>query len=188
MRKSLFLGFIAMVAFFKTTHSQTVNLGAKAGVNISTFYGNRSNDEINRNSLVGFHGGLIGEVKINDSFALQPELLYSRVGAEEGNVVKFHLDYLSIPIMAKFYLANNFSIDVGPQFGFLVSDKAKFNGDIPDLNTDASTFDFALNAGLGVDITDKWFSQVRYSYGVTTVGENPDIKNGVFQFSVGHKF
>ncbi|KAA5827891.1 PorT family protein [Algibacter amylolyticus] len=189
MKKTIILGVIAAVTFFKTTQAQTISFGAKAGLNVSTFNGNRSGDEINRNSLIGFHAGLIAETRINDFINLQPEIIYSRGGAEEENIVKFQLDYISIPVMFKFYVADRLSIDVGPQFGFLVGDKAKFEDDnVPEFDTDASTFDFALNTGLGIDISDKWFSQIRYSYGVTTIAENPDVKNGIFQFSIGRKF
>jgi len=187
--KKIVLVLVAVFGGLKTAQAQTVHLGAKAGLNVSTFYGNRSGDEINRNSLIGFHAGVLAEVKFNDAFALQPELLYSRAGAEEEQVVEFQLDYISIPIMAKFYIADRFSLDVGPQFGFLVNDTAKFHfEDIPDYDTNASTFDFALNAGLGLNLSEKWFAQARYSYGITTVGENPDITNGIFQVSLGLMF
>ncbi|WP_308991450.1 porin family protein [Mariniflexile litorale] len=189
MKKIFILSVIVIGTFFKNTHAQTVNFGAKAGVNISTFHGNRSSNPIDRNSLVGVHAGFIAEARISDFFALQPELLYSRVGVEEENVVKFRLDYIIIPIMAKFYLVDKLSVDVGPQFGFLINDIAKFNDDdAAKFDTDASTFEFAINTGIGINISEKWFSQVRYSFGITTISENPDIKNGVLQLSIGHKF
>ncbi|NJX15357.1 porin family protein [Tamlana crocina] len=189
MKKTLLVALLMALGFFETMHAQTVNLGAKAGMNVSSFYGNRSDNQIERNSLIGFHAGFIAEVKFSDAFALQPELLYSRAGAEEENVVAFQLDYISVPVMAKFYIADRFSLDVGPQFSFLVNDTAKFRfEEIPDYDTDANTFDLALNAGLGIDFAQHWFSQLRYSYGITKVGENPDINNGIFQLSVGYRF
>lgn len=188
MKKTVWV-FVLVFGVVITGQAQTVNLGAKAGLNVSTFYGNRSGDEISRNSLIAFHAGLLAELRFTKNFALQPELLYSRAGAEEEQVVEFQLDYISVPVMAKFFIADRLSLDVGPQFSFLVNDTAKFHfGDIPDYDTDASTFDLALNAGLSLNFTEKWFAQARYSYGITTVGENPDINNGIFQLSLGLMF
>ncbi len=189
MKKTLLVGLLAALGIFETVQAQTVGLGAKAGMNVSGFYGNRSDNRIERNNLIGLHAGFLAEIKFNDSFALQPELLYSRAGAEEENIVRFQLDYIAFPIMAKFYLADKLSLDVGPQFGFLVNDEAEIQiEDEPRYNTDANTFDFVLNAGLSAKITEQWFAQVRYSYGITTVAENPDVNNGVFQLSLGYMF
>ena len=72
---------------------------------------------------------------------------------------------------------------------FLINDKADFNdSSIPDAETDASSFDFGLNVGFGYNINSNLFAQARYNYGITTVTENPDIKNSVFQISLGYKF
>ncbi|MGK0448148.1 MAG: hypothetical protein ACJA2M_001932, partial [Polaribacter sp.] len=68
------------------------------------------------------------------------------------------------------------------------NDKAEFNdSSIPDSDTDASSFDFGLNVGFAYNINTKLFAQVRYNYGVTTIAENPDIKNSVLQISMGYK-
>ncbi|UKM65895.2 PorT family protein [Flavobacteriaceae bacterium GSB9] len=189
MSKNLFLGLITTFLIFITAQAQSIDFGAKSGMNVATFYGNRSDSNIDRNSLIGFHAGVLAEVKLSENFALQPELLYSRAGAEEENLVTFQLDYVSLPVMAKFYIVDGFSLDVGPQFGLLINDTAKFQmDDVPDYDTDANTFDLALNAGLGVNFTKSWFAQARYSYGITAVGENPDVNNGVFQLSLGYMF
>jgi opacity protein-like surface antigen len=57
-----------------------------------------------------------------------------------------------------------------------------------DANIYASSFDFGLNLGFGYNINSNLFAQARYNYGITTVAENPDIKNSVFQISLGYKF
>ncbi|AUC74941.1 PorT family protein [Olleya sp. Bg11-27] len=156
----------------------------KTGLNVTNFTGG----DADRNNLFSFHVGGFAEFELNETISIQPELLYSRQGSEAGNAIKVKVDYLVIPILAKYYLSEKFSIDAGPQFSFLVNDKAEFNdSSIPDADTDASSFDFGLNVGFGYAITTNLLAQVRYNYGITTVAENPDIKNSVFQVSLGYK-
>ena len=57
--------------------------------------------------------------------------------------------------------------------------------------------EFSLNLGTSYDITEKIFSQGRYNLGLSTIDKNStngtsinswNMKNSVFQFSVGYKF
>lgn len=184
MKKRILLSVI-ILGLSISMGAQNVKFGLKTGLNISSFTGG----ELGKNNLFGFHVGGFAEFKLNEKFSLQPELLYSTKGTEVENLVKIKVDYLAIPLMVKYYLSEKFSIEAGPQASFLVNDKAEFDdGSIPDADIDASSFDFGLNAGLGYNFNSDLFTQVRYNYGITTVGENPDVKNSVFQFSLGYKF
>ena len=84
--------------------------------------------------------------------------------------------------MAKFYLTDSFSLEVGPQASFLLSEKNDF--DVKD----AETFEFGLNAGLGVKLTKNIFLQGRYGLGLTEASKNADVKNSTFQISAGFMF
>lgn len=166
-------------------NAQNVDIGFKTGLNISNFTGG----DVGRNNLFDFHIGGLAEFKITEKISLQPELLYSRQGSEAENSVKIKVDYLAIPLMAKYYVTEKFSLEAGPQLSFLVNDKAEFNdSSIPDADVDASSFDFGLNIGFAYNINSNLFAQIRYNYSITTVVENPDIKNSVFQISMGYKF
>jgi opacity protein-like surface antigen len=184
MKKLLLLSTIAMFGMTNSIYAQNVDIGFKTGLNISNFTGG----DADRNSLFDFHIGGLAEFKITEKFSLQPELLYTRQGSEVENLVKIKVDYLAIPLMAKYYISEKFSVEAGPQVSFLINDKAEFNdSSIPDSDTDASSFDFGLNVGFAYNINTKLFAQVRYNYGVTTIAENPDIKNSVLQISMGYK-
>ncbi|TXE20321.1 PorT family protein [Psychroserpens burtonensis] len=184
MKKLLLLSTIAIFGISNLINGQNIDFGFKTGLNISNIAGG----ETDRNNLFVFHIGGFAEFKINEKFSLQPELLYSRQGSEVGNSVKIKLDYLAIPLMAKYYLSKKISLEAGPQISFLVNDKFDFNeSSISDADTDASSFDFGLNFGFGYNINSKLSTQVRYNYGITTISENPDIKNSVFQISLGYR-
>tara|TARA_R100001369_G_scaffold91087_1_gene131415 strand:+ start:34 stop:591 length:558 start_codon:yes stop_codon:yes gene_type:complete len=185
MKKLLLLSIIAILGLSNSIIAQDVNFGLKTGLNISNFTGG----DVDRNNIFSFHVGGFAEFELNKKFSLQPELLYSRQGSEAENSIKIKVDYLVIPLMAKYYLSEKFSLEAGPQVSFLVNDKAEFNNSsIADAETDASSFDFGLNLGFGYNINSNLFAQARYNYGITTVAENPDIKNSVFQISLGYKF
>jgi len=133
--------------------------------------------------------GVISEIPLSEKFSLQPELLYSTQGSEAQDVIKIKVNYLAIPILAKYYLADGFSLEVGPQFSFLVNDKGEYiNSNLPDEDTDASSIDIGANLGLGYSLDANLFVQARYNFGISTVAENPDIKNSVFQVGLGYKF
>lgn len=142
--------------------------------------------------------GAFAEFKVNDYFSVQPELVYSRQGLRaeklEGWKRRARVNYLNIPVLAKFYVWDELSVDLGPQFGFALNGKYKFSKDgdsekrkIRDLNT----FDLSFALGLSYNWEDFMFS-ARYNFGITNVidkdaaGDNN--KNHVFQLSVGYRF
>ncbi len=186
MKKLLLVLAIVITGLSDSMYAQDVDFGVKVGLNLANVVG----DDEDRNSLLSFHIGGLAEITFSDKFSLQPELLYSRQGFEAKEAeAKFKLDYLAIPIMAKYYLGEKFSVEIGPQASFLINDKVVFDdSDIPDADTDASSFDLGLNLGIGLNLNSNLLAQIRYSYGITTVAENPDVNNSVLQVSLGYKF
>ncbi|MDY0090170.1 MAG: porin family protein [Flavobacteriaceae bacterium] len=206
--KKIILSILAVVAF-GTANAQDIKFGAKAGLNISNLTG----DTEDTKSKIGFHLGGVIEIKITDKFSVQPELLFSTQGAkyEEsesfgGESYKYEttmkLNYLNIPIMAKYYVAENFSILAGPQVGFLMSAKAdweetySFGGTTEsdsgeeDVKDFYKGIDFGLNLGLGYDFTENIFVEARYNLGLSNIADvdNYKEKNSVFQISLGYRF
>ena len=71
---------LAVIAVLSLTYSQAqeVQFGAKAGVNFANLTGD---DVDNSDMRTSFHLGVVAEIKINEKFSVQPELLYSSKGA-----------------------------------------------------------------------------------------------------------
>lgn len=199
--KKIILSTMAVAAFSITAHAQTpdLKLGAKAGVN----FANLSNS--NGDMKTAFHVGVLAEVFINEKFSVQPELLYSSQGTslkEEflgGSIdVKTNLDYINIPIMAKYYLMDGLSVQAGPQVGFLVKAEGKSGGETQDIKDSFQSVDFGINLGAGYELPMGVFFDARYNLGLSKVNKKiededfgiqpKDIKNGVIQISVGYKF
>jgi len=180
MKKTI---LVIALLFILSLHAQAqlLQIGAKAGLN----YANFSGTAIQTDAITSYHAGLIAEIKLLDKFAIQPELLYTTQGAsyKDGiNEIKNELGYIAIPILAKIYLSKSFSLELGPQASFLLSEKNNF-----DLNN-ANTFEFAVDAGLSFKITENIFVQGRYVLGLTEVSPNADAKNSVLQLSAGLMF
>ena len=152
--------------------------GIKAGLNFANLSGG---DADGFDGRTGFHVGAIAEVKIFQNLALQPELLYSTQGAELEDA-KYELGYLSLPVMAKFFLNDRLSIHFGPQFGVLVSESDEISVN------DNNTFDFGLAGGLEYRLVGGLFAQARYNAGMSEISQDADIKNSVFQLSIGYLF
>ncbi|NMH28099.1 porin family protein [Flavobacterium silvaticum] len=178
MKKLLVLLLIS-VSF--GTQAQFLRFGFKAGPNFSNFNGGVSG--IDYKGKTGFHAGALVQLKLLDNFALQPELLYSSQGAEVKDAGDFNLNYISVPVLAKFFVVSDkLSIDVGPQFSFLVDDTKLVYNQISGSESGES-FDFALAGGLGVHLTKSIWVQARYTIGLTEASSSAEVKNAVFQVS-----
>ena len=182
-----FLLAVALLAGTFASQAQGLNFGIKAGANFSNFQG-----DLNSDGITSFHAGGVLELNIVPTFSVQAEGLFSSQGGkakyEEDGVVgvarDINLDYISVPVLAKFYiLPNTLSLTVGPQFSFLVNDA--------DEVLDTKKFDLAASGGVELKIIAGLFAQARYNIGLTNVNGDEvrgDVKNGVFQLSVGYFF
>ena len=182
-----FLLAVVLLAGTFATQAQGLDFGIKAGANFSNFQGDLDTD-----GITSFHAGAVLELNIVPTFSVQAEGLFSSQGGkakyEADGVVgvarDIKLDYISVPVLAKFYiLPNTLSITAGPQFSFLVNDA--------DDILETKKFDLAASGGLELKIIAGLFAQARYNIGLTNVNDSEvrgDVKNGVFQVSVGYFF
>lgn len=180
---TLLLAAVFTISFVNAQNKKDMSFGIKAGLNIATV-----THVDNSKTLTGFQGGVFGEFMISNKFAIQPEILYSGQGVKSGGM-DLKLDYINIPVLAKYYLADSFSLELGPQIGFLVS--ADLEGeDVKDL---FKTTDVAIDFGANYDFTPNFMLGIRYDLGLLRLQDSLDpgeseSKNSVFQISVGYKF
>lgn len=105
------------------------------------------------------------------------------------------MNYLNIPVLAKYYITDAFSVEAGPQIGFLLSAKSR-GEDIKDL---FKSTDYGLNLGIGYDFTENFALGVRYTIGLSDIADVPDdiqdypfvynasFKNSNFALSLAYK-
>ena len=125
-----------------------------------------------------FIGGLI-DIEASENFYVQPEVLYASIGGE-GAII--------IPVMAKYYVAESFNLQAGPQLDYILN--------VPDLvEPVVNEFGFSLGIGAGYDINDNIAVQAKYAFGLTDRLDNnldgllsTSLKINTFQAGVVYKF
>ena len=163
--------------------AQETGFGVKAGLSLSGF----NEDLTGTDPQTGFVAGVLVSINFSDIFSLQPEVLYSQQGAnpEQGDNT-LRMDYLNVPILAKFFFLDGWYGAIGPQFGFNVrADTEDIEGrDDLDLN-DTKTFTFAVPVGTGYQLDSGLGLDVRYNIGLTDVFDaGADSYNEAFQATV----
>jgi hypothetical protein len=184
---------VATLALFLTTslalnaqsEDSNAEFGFKGGVNFSNMY---TEDVDDNNVLTSFNAGVYAKLPVSDAIAIQPELLYSRKGAElvydnvfaEGTA-KFKLNYIELPVLVKFNITDSFNIHAGPYFAYLIdaqvtneTDDGTFDFEENYDNDDFNKFDYGLSAGVGLDFEAIGIG-VRYNYGLQTVGKDREF-------------
>lgn len=200
--KKLFLGLAVVVG----SMSFAQQFGIKAGANISSISKDGYDDV---KSKVGFNAGVFMNAPLSEQFSIQPEVMYSQMGAKtEGQVLgnkyssTLKLDYIAVPVMFQFKATPQFYIEAGPEFGFLVSAKAKGevngNSDTTTLDKDNfNSFNMGAGLGLGYDFTKNIGINARYVAGFTDINKNGDTsldnsdnknRNNTFQVGLNYKF
>lgn len=175
MRKNIIFTALALIVI-SLSHGQSY--GIKGGVNFANLSGG---DADGFDGVTGFHLGAIAEFRIFDNLAFQPELLYSVQGAKVADA-DYKLGYLTLPVMAKFYLNDKLSVHAGPQFSLLINEGDGFE------ETDTNKTDFGISGGLEYNLIGGLFIQGRYNSGLSELSDDADIKNSVIQFSIGYLF
>jgi len=191
--KKLFLVAIIAIFSLQSNFAQDISFGVTGGLflgsadlEIAGFdIGNISND-LDVLDGGGFYIGLLADVEIIGDFHVQPELLYANIGGESAFV---------IPVMAKYYVAESFNLQAGPQFDFIT--------DVPAIIKEAiNTFGFSMAVGAGYDITEKISVQAKYSFGLndridSSINDlldgfggilTPSLKTNILHAGVVYKF
>lgn len=223
--KKIILGALMLCSI--TTFAQDIKFGVKAGINIANLAGDYPETSgeyftIETGPITSFHLGGFVEFQLNNKIKFAPELLLSR----QGNSIKTKgtawnpptqtyqtqsfsqspsLLYLNIPAMFKYEVVNRLHLELGPQIGFLLSAKSKWeytNADAPaenssvtvDLLNDGVYYfggqqiyvqrgmnatDLSFNFGASYDITNNFLVQFRYTAGLVAVDSKSQLQEEV---------
>ena len=116
--------FIAIVCASTLSFSQGVSGGIRLGMNIANQSISASGITISPNSKIGLMAGGYVTIMTSAKFGVQPELYYSQMGfslTSGGQTAKGTYSYLSLPVILKYKLTENFSLEAGPQLSILMS-------------------------------------------------------------------
>lgn len=189
--KKVLLATIAFAAISMSSFAQEgFGWGVKAGIN-----GADLTNADNSKMKIGFTAGVFVDYKFCNWFGASADVLYSAQGAKvkKNKDANMNLNYLNIPLLAKFYVVNGLHIDLGPQFGFLMSAKAKLDGDKVSMKNECKSFDFSVPVGVGYEFPMGLKIDARYAFGLTKVPKeieeyDQNFKNSVVSLTVGWRF
>jgi len=167
--------------------NRSTRFGIKGGLNSAYL----SNDQDAKDARVGMYLGGFLEFAISNKVDIQPEIVYSMQGGM-GSDITLKLDYMNIPLIFKFYVnrARTFSIDVGPQLGYMISAKATSGGSTINLSDyfDLNKIDGAICLGVSYKFNPNFLINFRTNVGVTKAINGYDDANTVVQLGVGYRF
>ncbi|MBS9766571.1 MAG: PorT family protein [Flavobacteriaceae bacterium] len=207
--KKIFL-LVALIAIQFSYSQGNMRFGMKLGGNLSsiieTARDSKSglNKRDNGGSKMGFHGGITFEFLFSERISVQVEALYSTKGGKvidsnstrDNSEVVDYLNYISFPILGKYYATPNLSIELGPEISLLSSAKNEDSKGIEvNISKQRLQHDLGLVGGLAYEFYNGVFIQGRYSLGlldITNTNKNSIAyyrhKNSVIQVSVGFIF
>lgn len=198
MKKIILLAAFCLFGNIETNAQVTFTPGIRGGLNLSTI-GQTEGD-----FTPNFYVGAFGAVNFTKRYTLQSEINYSRQGADNVRIEYYDdfngyyvqgkqdvsIDYLSLSLMNKFYIAKGFHIMVGTTFDIIINDNLIYS------YTDV---DLAVNAGLGYRFANGLSVEARFKKGFVDVvdtayynGNNYFLgdwnTNNVLQFGVSYAF
>ncbi len=191
MKKLLLIAAVAVFGF-TSVNAQEVSFGAKAGLNFASVGGGDEENFPKNTGKTAFNVGAVAKIGISEKFAVQPELVYSSQGfkfstglADDDANAK--LDYINIPVLADFTVGSGFSLQAGPQVGFVITHKIDVDN-VGETELDDVGTDFSIALGAQYELDSGLFFQARYTLGMADITPDVDIQNNVISFSVGYFF
>ncbi|RZK11506.1 MAG: PorT family protein [Flavobacterium sp.] len=160
--KKLLLGAFLLTGTFCATAQET-RFGVKAGIDFATVEQTVTVMGITvsgKGSETGFFVGGFAEIGVNDTFSIQPELLYVTIS---------DFSILNVPVLGKYSFAEKFNVMAGPSINYL-------------LDAEEDEFKVNVDLGAGYDISEDLDVSARYSMGFG------DVKVSGIYVGVGYKF
>lgn len=163
MKKIIFLGLL----LFGCLHANaqvTFRPGIRTGANFSKL------TEADSDFRPDFYVGIFGALKLSRFYVFQPEISYSKQGANNASSYGFDQinqryivrkidisnQYVTFGITNKFYINNKININIGSTLDFMVD---------PDEYTD-SEVDLAISLGGGYKIAKNLEAEIRIKKGI----------------------
>jgi hypothetical protein len=209
---------LLVLLFGEDVATETFNFGLKLGGNLSNLSGIDGTER-----ALGLNFGLVASIKLSDRFFLVPEFMPLSPKGAKG--IPFQstgdasldqtiqpvtssateMNYIDIPIVAKYYVTKELGLEAGPQISILTSATDVYRGKVKedddltyenDVKSALNTVDIGVVLGLTYSLWDARggkgvFLHARYAFGLTDIAkDNPGdpIKNSLFQFGVSFPF
>lgn len=187
--------------------SAQISYGIKGGYNIS---GMRFGDEQLKNKSYFYVGGYT-ERQISDKVSLQGEILFTEPGGKMNYELRrivgteiivdgietatFKFPQIQIPLLTKYYLADDFSLGLGFNFGINLNPTIKNYYSFPNPSEKSHSMEniktlniFPL-ANAEYKFNRNLFADIRYHFNFFNINKNGiDMKIALLQAGLGYRF
>lgn len=175
------VALLTATSMFAQPEAGTFTLQPSAGVAIATLSGDGTK------AKVGFQGRFEGAYQMTDAFAVSVGLGCSQYGAkEEGTNTKKNLAYITVPVLANYYLVNGLAVKTGVEVGFKSSAEFK-NGDEKEDIEGVKSVIMSIPVGASYEYKNVVLD-ARYNIGVTKAFKEGNAKQSAFVVTLGYKF
>lgn len=192
--KKILLSLCAIVIAYSAS-AQRIGFGPKVGLNVAMITDKAFDPRLN------FNAGAFIEYDISAPWSIELSALYSRQGAKMNNLpisltenrdATFRLDYINMPLVAKFYPWMGLNVFLGPQFSYLVNAELKVKDmDAQSIKCAYKKFDIAAVVGVGYTWENGILVAAQYNCGLNPIYKDKSLSkvyNGVLQLNVGFRF
>ena len=192
MKKTLLIIGLTIFTFTSINAQKKTTFGVKAGINLASI---SSEIDLDPSSKTAMYFGALAEYSISSKFSIQSEILYTRHNMTAYHAVyggpfprmEFTLDFIQIPVLAKFHINENISLELGPSYNILLNDKVVVLNNNNSSETDfAKKTEFSGILGATYKFKNGFFTSVRYYKGFSKTMFNNKINS--FQIGVGYMF
>jgi len=196
MRKVL--AALIAISFCTCLFAQSVKpkakMGFKVGMNLSDFRSAVDYPDVKTEMLPGLVAGVFVNIPLPSHFSIQPEFLYSQLGARSksisqwGGNYNFRYNYFAIPLLVRYDISHCFTVMAGGEGDILI--RAMQRGTpTTNITYDIKDFDFLYTVGIGSS-HKQWRFDLRYLHGSQDVSLNSSettFFNRAIQFTLGYQ-
>ncbi len=143
-----------------SANAQFLNWGVKAGINYNAngdllvVSEEIISDPFSSNQELGYHFGLLAEIKLPLFLYIRPELLYTHTESSypiEDSEAKLKMDRVDIPVLLGFRVFKIGRFFLGPSFQYIINTDLSSSENIDNIKT-VSYDDFNIAAQVGIGL------------------------------------
>ena len=175
------VALLTATSMFAQPEAGTFTLQPSAGIAIASLSGDGTK------AKVGFQGRFEGAYQVTDAFAVSLGLGCSQYGAKaENSDTKYNLAYITVPVLANYYLVNGLAVKTGVEVGFKSRAESKNGGNKEDIK-DVKSVIMSIPVGASYEYKNVVLD-ARYNIGVTKAFKEDNAKQSAFVVTFGYKF
>ena len=164
------------LASISTANAQFLTWGIKGGLNYNAngdliaISEDIASDPFSSNEELGYHFGLLAEIKLPLFLYIRPELQYTHTESsysDDGTKAKFKMDKMEAPILVGFRFLGVGRFFLGPNFQYIIDNNLSASDNFETISK-ASSDDFSVAGQIGLGLNfGRFGADIRYETGFT---------------------